>query len=141
MSDRLRRVQTESSEEQQTEGVFGEPVEDEPAVQEVEAFPVLVETVEVERARLSSMPAVHAAALAATGFVAGAATVALVRRHSVRKLARSRLEQAAIGELRDAGELSRRTRAVSRRPKQKGEEPVRSSTYLVNIRLLARTPE
>jgi hypothetical protein len=112
-----------------------------PFVQEVEAYPVLVETVEVERARLTSMPAVHAAALAATGFVAGAATVALVRRHSSRKVARSRLKQTAVGELRGAGELSRRARAVSRRAKRKGDEPTVSATYLVNVRLLARSPE
>ena len=36
------------------------------------------------------LPAVQAAAAAATGFVAGAATLALVRRHSARKLARGR---------------------------------------------------
>jgi hypothetical protein len=36
------------------------------------------------------LPAVQAAAVAATGFVAGAATLALVRRHGARKLARTR---------------------------------------------------
>ena len=35
-----------------------------------------------------ALPAVHAAAAAATGFVAGAATFALVKRRSARKLAR-----------------------------------------------------
>jgi hypothetical protein len=141
MRNGFRSVQTEPSQEPQAEGLFAEPVEGEPVVQEVEAYPVLVEAAEVERARLGSMPAVHAAALAATGFVAGAATVALVRRQSARRLARARLEQAALGELRDAGELSRRTRALSRRTKGKGEEPARSAMYLVNVRLLARTPE
>jgi hypothetical protein len=36
----------------------------------------------------ASLPAVQAAAVAATGFVAGAATLALVKRHSARKIAR-----------------------------------------------------
>jgi hypothetical protein len=132
---------TQALADEQIADVSGDTVGGEPAVQEVEAYPVLVETVEMERVRLASMPAVQAAALAATGFVAGAATVVLVRRHSSRKLTRSRIEQTALRELRDAGELSRRTRALTRRAKQKADEPAATATYLVNIRLLARTPE
>ena len=37
----------------------------------------------------ASLPAVQAAAAAATGFVAGAATIALIKRRSSRKLARN----------------------------------------------------
>ena len=37
----------------------------------------------------AALPAVQAAAAAATGFVAGAATIAIFRRRSARKLARS----------------------------------------------------
>ncbi len=44
----------------------------------VDALPVLAEVRPIERAP-ASLPAVQAAAAAATGFVAGAATVALVR--------------------------------------------------------------
>jgi hypothetical protein len=42
---------------------------------------------------LPALPAVQAAAVAATGFVAGAATLALMRRHATRKLARSGLRR------------------------------------------------
>ena len=55
----------------------------------VDGFPVLAEVRTVERASPVSLPAVQAAAAAATGFVAGAATVALVRRRHARKLART----------------------------------------------------
>ena len=58
-------------------------------VEVVDGFPVLAEVRTVERVSPSSLPAVQAAAAAATGFVAGAATVALVRRRASRKLARS----------------------------------------------------
>jgi hypothetical protein len=55
----------------------------------VDGFPVLAEVRTVERVPAASLPAVQAAAAAATGFVAGAATVALVRRRHARKLARN----------------------------------------------------
>jgi hypothetical protein len=57
----------------------------------VDAVPVLAEVRPIERPAPSSLPAVQAAAAAATGFVAGAAALALVRRHSARKLTRARL--------------------------------------------------
>jgi hypothetical protein len=57
--------------------------------EEVDGLPVLAEVRPVERASPASLPTVQAAAVAATGFVAGAATVALVRRRATRKLARS----------------------------------------------------
>jgi hypothetical protein len=65
-----------------------EPVVDGPE-ETVDALPVLAEVLTIEPASRASLPAVQAAAAAATGFVAGAATIALVRRHSTRKLARS----------------------------------------------------
>ncbi len=43
----------------------------------------------------AALPAVQAAAAAATGFVAGAATLALVRRRSSRRLARGRAPRRA----------------------------------------------
>ena len=58
-------------------------------VEVVDGLPVLAEVRTVERAAPASLPAVQVAAVAATGFVAGAATVALVKRRSARKLARS----------------------------------------------------
>ncbi len=55
----------------------------------VDGLPVLAEVRTIERASSAALPAVQAAAAAATGFVAGAATLALVKRHSARKLARA----------------------------------------------------
>jgi hypothetical protein len=62
-------------------------VEDE--VETVDGLPVLVDVRPIERVSPVALPAVQAAAAAATGFVAGAATIALVKRHSARKLARA----------------------------------------------------
>lgn len=57
----------------------------------VDGLPVLVDVRPIVPASTASLPAVQAAAAAATGFVAGAATIALLRRHSTRKLARTRI--------------------------------------------------
>jgi hypothetical protein len=58
-------------------------------VEVVDGYPVVAEVRAIERASPASLPAVQAAAAAATGFVAGAATVALVRRRAARKTARN----------------------------------------------------
>jgi hypothetical protein len=63
--------------------------EPEPDVEIVDGLPVVAELRTIERASPASLPAVQVAAVAATGFVAGAATVALVRRRAARKMARS----------------------------------------------------
>ncbi len=63
----------------------GEVVEPEETVQ---GLPVLADVRPIEPASPQALPAVQAAVAAATGFVAGAATVALVRRHTVRRLTR-----------------------------------------------------
>ena len=55
----------------------------------VDGLPVLAEVSTLEPAAPAALPAVQAAAAAATGFVAGAATIAIFRRRSARKLARS----------------------------------------------------
>ena len=57
-------------------------------VETVEGVPVLAEVRPIQPVP-AALPAVQAAAAAATGFVAGAATLALVRRHGARKLARA----------------------------------------------------
>jgi len=62
----------------------------------VDGLPVLAELRAIERAS-PALPAVQAAAAAATGFVAGAATLALVRRHGARKLARVSSRRTAGG--------------------------------------------
>jgi hypothetical protein len=69
----------------------GDGPHDEPDgdVEVVDGFPVVAEVRAIERVSPASLPAVQAAAAAATGFVAGAATLALVRRHAARKSARS----------------------------------------------------
>ncbi len=86
----------------------------------VDAVPVLADVRPIERAP-ASLPAVQAAAAAATGFVAGAATIALVRRHSARKLARAQ-------------------RTVPRRPVDM-LPVVGSRTFLVDVHLLAKPGE
>jgi len=87
----------------------------------VDAVPVLVEARPLAPATsYIALPAVQAAAVAATGFVAGAATMALVRRHSARKLARTR---------------STPKRAIDMLP------IVGSRTFLVDVHLLAKPGE
>lgn len=63
----------------------------------VDGLPVLAEVRAIETASPAALPAVQAAAAAATGFVAGAATLALVRRRSARKLARIGSRRASTG--------------------------------------------
>jgi hypothetical protein len=54
----------------------------------VDGVPVLADVRPLERGAPPSLPAVQAAAAAGAGFVAGAATIALVKRHAARKAAR-----------------------------------------------------
>jgi hypothetical protein len=66
--------------------------------EEVDGLPVLAEVRPIEPAAETApalLPAVQAAAVAATGFVAGAATVALMMRRNARKV--GRLQAAARG--------------------------------------------
>lgn len=84
----------------------------------VDGFPVLAEVQPVERASPTSLPAVHAAAAAATGFVAGAATIALVKRRSARKLARA--------------SRSGPRRAIEALP------VIASQTFLVDVHIIAK---
>jgi hypothetical protein len=66
-----------------------EPALIEPEEEVVDGFPVLAEVRTIDRTGPATLPAVQAAAVAATGFVAGAATLALVKRRSARKAARN----------------------------------------------------
>jgi len=61
----------------------------EPEEEVVDGLPVVAEVRTIERPASASLPAVQAAAAAATGFVAGAATIALIKRRAARKLARN----------------------------------------------------
>lgn len=93
--------------------------EDEEAV---DGLPVLADAPRpLGRAAQASLPAVQAAAVAATSFVAGAATVVLVRRRTARKRARL-------------------VRAGSRRPAEL-LPVVASRTVLVDVHLLAKPGE
>jgi hypothetical protein len=70
-----------------------------------EELPVIADVRTLEPVRPAASPAVQAAAVAATGFVAGAATVAIVRRRArrahqpVRQRRRTRDRVAEIGEV------------------------------------------
>ena len=68
----------------------------------------------IEPYRPAPVPAVQAAALAATGFVAGAATAAVVARRRARPARRRRSKKGAIGEI------------------------VSSSSFLVDVHLIRR---
>jgi hypothetical protein len=76
------------------------------AEETIEGVPVLAEVRAVQSYSPVSLPAVQAAAVAATGFVAGAATLALVRRRTARKLARSRGPRRALDALPIVGSRS-----------------------------------
>jgi hypothetical protein len=94
---------------------------DEDEVETVDGLPVLAEVRPIERALPAALPAVQAAAAAATGFVAGAATIALMRRHTARKLARAQ-------------------RSMPRRPVDM-LPVVGSRTFLVDVHLIAKPGE
>jgi hypothetical protein len=87
----------------------------------VDGLPVLAEVRPIERFTPTSLPAVQAAAAAATGFVAGAATIALVKRRGARKLARARRNNSR--------------RAMDMLP------IVGSRTFLVDVHLIAKPGE
>jgi hypothetical protein len=53
----------------------------------------------LERARPAQVPVAHAAALAATGFVAGAATAAVMSRRRLRPSRRRRRKKGMMGEI------------------------------------------
>jgi hypothetical protein len=66
-----------------------DPASVEPEEEIVDGLPVIAEVRTIERTGPASLPAVQAAAAAATGFVAGAATIALIKRRGSRKAARN----------------------------------------------------
>src|SRR5207248_11419791 len=112
MSDEPQAIVSESA---------SDLVRREEAEETVDALPVFTEVRPVDRAVPAALPAVQAAAAAATGFVAGAATVALVRRHGARKLARAQRQGPR--------------RPIDMLP------VVASRTFLVDVHLLAKPGE
>lgn len=85
--------------------------------EEIDGVPVLVDVRTVTPATTSVIGAAQAVAVAATSFAAGAATLALVRRHGTRK----QLKRTASRPARRGGE---------------GLEIVASRRFLVDIHLL-----
>jgi hypothetical protein len=86
----------------------------------LDGTPVLAEVRPIEPVALAALPAVQAAAVAATGFVAGAATIALIRRRTSRKLARASLSRRRAGD---------------------GVSIVGTRSFLVDVHLVARPGE
>ena len=86
---------------------------DEDEAEVVDGLPVVAETRTIEPVR-PLVPARQAAALAATGFVAGAATVAVVHRRRTRLPRRKRRKMAGLGDI------------------------VSSSSFLVDVHLIRR---
>jgi hypothetical protein len=89
-----------------------------PEGEEVDGLPVVAEPSTLEPAPPAVVPARQAAALAATGFVAGAATVAVVQRRMARTSGRRRRKRKASG-----GPLG---------------EIVGTNSFLVDVHLLRR---
>jgi hypothetical protein len=87
----------------------------------VEGLPVLAEVRPLDRTPPAVLPAVQTAAAVATGFVAGAATFALVKRHNTRRSVRAA--------------RSAPRRAVDMLP------IVGSRTFLVDIHLIGKPEE
>ncbi len=109
-------------------GLSEEAIDGSPGLPEevVDGLPVLAEVRQLEPAPAAPLPAAQAAAVAATGFLAGAATFALVKHRRTRKLARA------------GGAVSRPL--ISQPPLDL--LPVAGSrTYLVHVRVLAKPGE
>lgn len=65
----------------------------------VDGLPVVTESGVLEERPVAAVGAVQAAALAATGFVAGAATVAVVSRHRTKRALKKSKRSGPIGEI------------------------------------------
>jgi hypothetical protein len=89
----------------------------------VDGLPVLAQARAVERARPAALPAVHAAAVAATGFVAGAATVAVIRHRSNGRVKPT----AGRGRMRRKSGIAEQAMSV-----------VASRSFLLDVHLLDR---
>jgi hypothetical protein len=70
-----------------------------PEAEVVDGFPVVTDGGVIEERPAATVPAVQAAALAATGFVAGAATIAVVSRARTRRAAKKRKKTGMLGEI------------------------------------------
>jgi hypothetical protein len=93
---------------------------DDEDVEVVDGVPVLTEVRTLEPLPAAAVPAVQTAAAAATGFVAGAATLALVRLIGGRRAARAR---------------------VSRRRSMDGLPIIGTRSFLIDIHMLSKPGE
>jgi hypothetical protein len=115
----------------ETESDEAADLEPEDDVETVDGLPVLAEVRAVEVVPSGPIPVIQAAAVAATGFVAGAFAMAVVKRYGARKLAQTVPVAQTLRGVPPASML---------RPVP--EWPVGTSrTYLVNVRLIARSGE
>jgi hypothetical protein len=87
--------------------------------EEIDGLPVLAEVRPIESTAPPVLPTVQAAAAAATGFVAGAATVAFVRRRAARRTAQ----------------------AISSRIGTSGWPVAGTRTFLVHVHVIGRSAE
>ena len=106
-----------------TDEVIDAELEDDGEEPAVDALPVVAEFRPIDRGTPAVLPTVQAAAAAATGFVAGAAMFALIRRHSARKLARGQL------------------RVIDSRRRVDMLPVVASRTFLVDVHVIAKPGE
>jgi hypothetical protein len=89
--------------------------------EDADALPVLADVRVIEPQPPPALPTVQAAAVAGASFVAGAATIAAIRRHRSRPPSRRR-----------------RRRVTRRNPSQVVGEVVSSRSFLVDVHLLNR---
>jgi hypothetical protein len=94
-------------------------------VEVIDALPVVSPRRELTRSG-AALPAVQTAAAAATGFMVGAATLALLRRRDSRRLTRE------LRDLRGRVDPARRTAEPALDPGQ---------SYLVHVRVFSRPPQ
>jgi hypothetical protein len=66
---------------------------------EVDALPVLAEPTTIDHQRPPAPVAMQAAVVAATSFAAGVATIAVVRRHPLRRLRNGRRRKRELGRV------------------------------------------
>ncbi len=117
-----------TAEEEFPDAVEGEALAPEVREEMIDGVTVLPDVRPIERSP-AAIPAVQAAAAAATGFLAGAATMALVRRLHARRLAQS---QGMVARGRQAIGRPGRNGAVEMLP------IVGSRTFLVDVHMIAK---
>jgi hypothetical protein len=123
----VRSVSGQEQNEIEDAEVVGEPTRSPPdaeleddEIEVVDGLPVIAEVRTVQAASPVVVPAVQTAAAVATGFVAGAATIALFRRLGGRRLARTR---------------------VTPRRGAEGLPIIGSRSFLVDVHLIAKPGE